>query len=57
MGVTLCELLFSLLAVGGVDLTDKFPDLIRKFISASLDAKGGVTYKELKDGYILDRLS
>jgi hypothetical protein len=51
MGVTLCELLFSLLAVGGVDLTDKFPDPIRKFISASLDAKGGVTYKELKDGY------
>ena len=51
MGVTLCELLFSLLAVGGVDIVEKFPDPFRKFISASLDAKGGVTFKKVKDGY------
>lgn len=39
-----------MLAVGGVDISEKIPDPLQKFMKASLDSGTGVVLKTVKEG-------
>jgi hypothetical protein len=51
IGVVLCELVFSLLGVAGLDMSELFWDPLGRFTDQTYDAKGGVGMRQLVAGY------